>query len=69
MLEDAIKNMQEIAQYLLREENLSISVHSNSKEFDNLNNKLQQLLEAVKNENKHYLEKHSDLIEIPDFSD
>lgn len=40
MLEDAIQNMQEIAEYLLREENLSISVHSNSKEFDSLNNKL-----------------------------
>ena len=66
ILNDAIQNMTEIASYVFREENLEIAVHGSKDKFDLIQLKIEMLLNAMKNENSRYSEKHSDLIMLPD---
>lgn len=66
ILNDAIENMTEIASYIFREENLEIAVHGNKDKFDLIQLKIEMLLNAMKNENSRFSEKHSDLIMLPD---
>ena len=66
ILNDAIQNMTEIASYVFREENLEIAVHGSKDKFDLIQLKIEMLLNAMKNENSRYSEKHSDLITLPD---
>jgi hypothetical protein len=67
MLKDAILNMTEIASYIFREENLEFAVHGSPKKFELIQMKLELLLNAVKNNNSRYLEKHPLIEEISDF--
>lgn len=65
-MNDAIQNMTEIASFIFREENLEIAVHGNKDKFDLIQLKIEMLLNAMKNENSRYSERHSDLIMLPD---
>lgn len=58
LLNDAIMNMTEIASFLFREENLEIAIHGSKDKFDLLQLKLEMLLNAMKNENSRYTERH-----------
>ena len=66
LLNDAIQNMTEIASYVFREENLEIAIHGNKDKFDLIQLKIEMLLNAMKNENSRFSEKHSDLIMLPE---
>ena len=66
ILNDAIQNMTDIASYVFREENLEIAVHGSKNKFDLIQLKIEMLLNAIKNENSRYSERHSDLIMLPD---
>lgn len=66
ILNDAIQNMTDIASYVFREENLEIAVHGSKNKFDLIQLKIEMLLNAMKNENSRYSERHSDLIMLPD---
>ena len=66
ILNDAIQNMTDIASYVFREENLEIAVHGSKNKFDLIQLKIEMLLNAIKNENSRYTERHSDLIMLPD---
>ena len=59
-------NMTEIASFLFREENLEIAIHGSKDKFDLLQLKLEMLLNAMKNENSRYGERHSNLVMLPD---
>ena len=61
LLNDAILNMTEIASYAFREENLEIAVHGNKDKFDLIQLKIEMLLNAMKNENSRFKERHSDI--------
>jgi len=66
LLKDAIQNMTEIASYLFREENIEIAIHGNKTKFDLIQLKLEMLLNAMKNENSRYSEKHPTLNLLPE---
>jgi len=53
--------MTEIASYIFREENLEFSVHGSKKKFNLIQLKLELLLNALKNDNSRYLEKHTNI--------
>ena len=66
IINDAIQNMTDIASYIFREENLEIAVHGNKEKFDLIQLKLEMLLNAMKNENSRYGERHKELLLLPD---
>ena len=66
LLKDAIIHMTEIASYVFREENLEFAVHGNKSKFDLIQLKIEMLLNALKNENSRFSEKHQDHIMLPD---
>ena len=59
--------MTEIASYIFREENIEFSVHGNKKKFELIKLKLDLLLNALKNENSRYKEKHPNILKLEDF--
>lgn len=65
LLKDAIMHMTEIASYVFREENLEFAVHGNKSKFDLIQLKIEMLLNAVKNENSRYSEKHANHLLLP----
>ena len=67
LLTDAIRQMTEIASYLFREENLEIAVHGSKAKQNLIQLKIELLLNAIKNENSRYGQKHSDIILLDDF--
>lgn len=69
LLKDAIFQMTEIASHIFREENLEIAVHGSAAKFPLIEMKIEQLLNALKNENSLYTKKHSDVIMLDDFKD
>ena len=58
LLKDAIYHMTEIASFVFREENLEFAIHGNKKKFDLIQLKIEMLLNAMKNENSRFSEKH-----------
>jgi Zn-dependent M16 (insulinase) family peptidase len=58
--------MTEIASYVFREENLEFAVHGNKGKFDLIQLKIEMLLNAIKNENSRYLERHKDHLHLPE---
>lgn len=58
--------MTEIASYVFREENLEVAVHGNKDKFDLIQLKIEMLMNAMKNENSRFSERHSDIIMLPE---
>lgn len=67
LLTDAIRQMTEIASYLFREENLEIAVHGSKAKQNLIQLKIELLLNAIKNENSRYGQKHSEILLLDDF--
>lgn len=61
--------MTEIASHIFREENLEIAIHGTKSKFPKIQLKVELLLNALKNANSRYSEKHSDLILLDDFKE
>lgn len=69
MLTDATNQFTEIASYLFREENLEIAIHGSKAKQPLIQMKIELMLNALKNENSRYSEKHNDIIMLNDFKD
>lgn len=61
--------MTELASILFRQENFEIAIHGSKAKFPLIELKIDLLLNAIKNNNSRYSEKHSDLLILNDFKD
>ncbi len=61
--------MTELASILFRQENLEIAIHGTKAKFPLIELKIELLLNAIKNNNSRFQEKHSDLLVLNDFND
>lgn len=61
--------MTEIASHLFREENLEIAVHGTKAKFPLIQLKIELLLNAIKNQNSRFNQKHSPLLITEEFKE
>ena len=61
--------MTEIASHLFREENLEIAVHGSKAKFPLIQLKIELLLNAIKNQNSRYQQKHKPLLLTEEFKE
>ena len=66
IIQDAVEKMTDIASHLFREENLEIAVHGSKAKFDLIQLKLEMLLNAMKNENSRFSDRHPILSHLPE---